>query len=103
MSGEPSEIDLCVSPYFVLLELKQRAFACGNETAVKAGLSKATKTNYNTTHEIHEKVYILWCDENNNKSELKCHFCCILAFYVKNQKQKWALDSIMWRVEVLEV
>jgi len=91
VSGEPSEIDLCVSPYFVLLELKQRTFACGNETADKAGLSKATKTNYNTIHKIHTKVYIPWCDENNNKSELKCHFCCILAFYVKNQKRKWPL------------
>ena len=60
-------------------------------TRIKAGLSKATKTNYNTIHKIHTKVYIPWCDENSNKSELKCHFCCILAFYMKNQKRKWAL------------
>ena len=57
MSGEPSEIDLCVSPYFVLLELKQRTFACGNETADKAGLSKATKKNYDTIHKTHTEVY----------------------------------------------
>ena len=48
-------MNLCVSPYFVLLELKQRAFACGNETAVKAGLSKVTKTNYNTIHKNTER------------------------------------------------
>ena len=76
----------CVRPNFVLLEFKQKEFASGNETAVKAGLSKATNTNYNTIHKKHKKVYILWCDEYNNKSEFKCHFCCVLAFYMQNQK-----------------
>ena len=39
-----------VRPNFALLEFKQKEFASGNETAVKAGLSKATNTNYNTIH-----------------------------------------------------
>ena len=38
------------------------------------------------TEEVNTKKYIVWFDENNNKSELKCHFCCILAFYVQNPK-----------------
>ena len=59
-----------VRPNFALLEFKQKEFASGNETAVKAGLSKATKKNYDTIHKTHTEVYILWCDENNNKSEL---------------------------------
>ena len=34
-----------VRPNFALLEFKQKEVASGNETAVKAGLSKATNTS----------------------------------------------------------
>ena len=68
-----------------LLEFIYRACASRNEPAVKAGLSKATKTKLQhiTLEMKHKKVRILWCDENNNKSDLNSHFVVFLLSMCK--------------------